>query len=224
MKVQIEIKANFAAPFMVGSGALGDVLSDKPTIRDGQQRPIIPASAFKGRLRQRYEQLLRALLDDDGAACHAPAPQSTCPLDPAWLGNYCPVCRVFGSPQRPSSLMFSDLRWQEDLAAPSVIRSGVSIRRSRRVAEPARLYDLEAVDPVQIQYLSQITGFLVEDDAQALLALLLVSIQDIQTLGGGRGSGLGRCHLETRMRVNGKRVNEAWLRQGLAEGVAQWKR
>lgn len=225
MQVTIEVRVRFAAPFNVGTGALGDALTNKPTLKDDQQRPLIPGSAFKGRLRHTSERLLRALQDSDAAACHAPDPASTCPLDPHWLNDYCPICRIFGSPRRPSPLMFSDLRWMAggQEAAPTRIRTGVSIRRNRRVAEPQRLYDLEAVDATaDLTYTGAINGHVNDADAQALLALLVVSLRELQTLGGGRGSGLGRCEVEATLRINRRPVDEDWVRNGLQQGVQRW--
>jgi CRISPR/Cas system CSM-associated protein Csm3 (group 7 of RAMP superfamily) len=227
LHVQIEINAFFTSPFIVGTGALGDALADKPTLKNGRQQPIIPGSSFKGRLRHTCERLLRALLEEDSAACHAPDPAFTCPLDPAWLGAYCPICRLFGSPRRPSPLFFTDFRWLErGLAAPTLVRTGVSIRRNRRVAEPQRLYNLETVDPLEVNYRGEINGHVTDGDAQALLALLLVGIRDMKTIGGSRSSGLGRCRLEATMRLDGRRLKDeaGWLRQGLEGGIQLWPR
>lgn len=227
MQVQITIRATFTSPFIVGTGALGDALADKPAIKNGRQQPIIPGSSFKGRLRHTCEQLLRSLLASERAVCHAPDPAATCPLDPAWLGNYCPICRLFGSPRRPAPLLFSDLRWREDqMATPTRIRTGVSIRRNRRVAEPQRLYSLEAVDPLSIQYQGEISGHLTDADSQALLALLIAGVRSLKTIGGSRASGLGRCHLAAIVRVDGRQLADeaTWLRQGLQDGRRLWPR
>lgn len=36
MEIILRIHANFFSPFLVGTGALGDTLTNKPTIKDGQ--------------------------------------------------------------------------------------------------------------------------------------------------------------------------------------------
>jgi len=215
MEVKIEITAHFISSFIVGTGSLGDALTNKPTFKDGRSRPIIPASAFKGRLRHHCERLLKALQSDDHAACQAPDPANTCPLSPHWLNDYCPVCRLFGSPKRPSPLTFGDWSWAFNDEAPTQIRTGVSIGRRRRVAEPQRLYDLEAVDPLTAPYTGMIQGHLADDDAHALAALLWAGIRNMKTVGGGRGSGLGRCDMAAVVRINNQKVGETWLRQGL---------
>ena len=221
MLLNVHLNATFAAPFNVGTGSLSDALTNKPTIKNGRDRAFIPASAFKGRLRHTCERLLRALQDSDYAACHAPDPAATCPLDPHWLNDYCPICLLFGSPKRPSPLNFSDWHWagRQLEQPPTQIRTGVSIRRSRRVAEPQRLYDLETVDSLGSAYQGQIEGHLDDDQAQALAALLLAGLREFKTIGGGRGSGLGRCRLQVQMILGSKDVSqdEAWLRAGLTQ-------
>jgi hypothetical protein len=47
------------------------------------------------------------------------------------------------------------------------------------------------------------------------------------TLGGGRGSGLGRCRIEAQARIDKRLVDEAWRREGLLrlhnQGAALWR-
>jgi len=225
--VDIDLRITFITPFAVGTGAMGETQTNKPTIKDARQQPFIPGSALKGRLRHTCERLARSLLDDDRAACHAPDPATTCPLDPAWLDQYCPVCRLFGSPRRPSTLRFTDLHRLEPATAPTLIRTGVSINRRRRAAEPQRLYDLEAVDPLDMVYRGHITGYLNEAEGQALIALLLGGLHTLTTLGGGRGSGLGHCAIQAQARVDRRLVDESWQRAGLLRlqngGIALWR-
>lgn len=126
------------------------------------------------------------------------------------------MCQLFGSPKRPSSLIFTDWQWQGRVeSAPTLIRTGVSIRRNRRVAEPQRLYDMEAVDPVGRHYQGRVSGHLPAGDAQSLTALLWAGIGSLKTIGGGRGGGLGRAQLQVEVRVDGRKVDDTWLRDGL---------
>ena len=228
MLVDINMAITFLTPFTVGTGAMGETQTNKPTMKDALRRPFVPGSALKGRLRHTCESLARSLINDDQAVCHAPDPAAACPLDAHWLGQYCPVCRLFGSPLRPSTLHFTALPWAAHTnTAPTLIRTGVSIGRLRRVAEPQRLYDLEAVDPLDIIYHGRITGHLNEDEGQALVSLLLGGLQTLTALGGGRGSGLGRCAIQTQARVDRRLVDETWQREGLLRlqtgGVDLWR-
>jgi|CXWK01.1.fsa_nt_gi CRISPR/Cas system CSM-associated protein Csm3 (group 7 of RAMP superfamily) len=220
MHIEIALAVVFTTPFNVGAGALAEQLTDRPTIKDGWYRPLLPGSALKGRLRHTTEALLRTLRQDDLAACRSPSPDTTCPLDPARLGDYCPICRLFGAPRRPSPLYFSDLRRPStEPPAPVLLRAGVSIRRNRRVAEAQRLYDQEAVAAgAALVYRGVIAGHLMDDDAPALLALLWGGLRALDTLGGGRTGGLGRCRISVDARRDGQPADAA----ALEEGLRQW--
>jgi CRISPR/Cas system CSM-associated protein Csm3 (group 7 of RAMP superfamily) len=220
MHVRIELTAVFKTPFNVGTGALANAYTDRPTIKNGQQRPIIPGSSYKGRLRHTCERLLRTLQQNDAATCHPPVANTMCPLNDNWSGDFCPICRLFGSPTRPGPLHFSDLNWDADagLEAPTDIRAGVAIRRSRRVAEPQKLYNTELFGPeLQTRYKGVISGHLVEADSQQLIALLLAGLRHMHTIGGGQTGGLGHCEFETRLTLDKQPQNDAWFEEGLAQ-------
>lgn len=217
MYIEIKLNAVFTSPFLVSTGALADSSADKPTFKDGRGRPIIPGSALKGRLRHTCEKLIRTLQTNEHAACQSPNPQFTCPLDPDRLNDYCPICKLFGSPRRPSSLVFTDLSWAEtELELPTTLRTGVSIGRSRRVAEPQRLFRLETVAPLpQLVYQGEIYGHLNDDTPANLMALLVGGLKLLNTLGGQHTRGLGQCQFEIQTNLDGQLANEEWLRKGL---------
>ena len=223
MKIDIEITAVFQTPFNVGTGALANIATNRPTIKDGRQQVIIPGSSYKGRLRHTCERLLRTLQQTDGAVCQPPVANRMCPLHEAWLGEFCPVCRLFGSPLRQGPLKFSDLHWQEsiDEAHLTDIRTGVSIRRNRRVAEPQRLYDQEVFGPLpETIFSGTITGHLPDDDSQALVALLLAGLRQLHTVGGGQTGGLGHGRFRTSTRIDNRPQDEAWYKEGLQQWLA----
>lgn len=222
MQIEIDLTVTFEAPFNVGTGAMAGLPTDRPTITSARDRPYVPGSSLKGRLRHTCEQLLRALSDDPLAACHAPVPDTMCPLNEYWLGRFCPICRIFGSPHRAGPLLFSDLQWT--LAGTvdpyTTIRQHVSIRRSRRVAEPQRLFDIEVFGPQPLTEMAgTINGRLPYADNQALAALLLGGLRMVNALGGGRSAGLGACAIRPRYLIDGQAVNEDWLK----EGLRQWQ-
>ena len=209
MRTEINLKVTFRTPFVVGTGAMTGSDADKPTAKDANHRPIIPASALKGRLRHRCEALIRALADDQNAVCHGPAAEQMCPLDPDRLDRWpevCPICQIFGGPGRPGALTFSDLHWAladewpgNDQPPPTDIRYGVSIRRARRVAEPQRLFTLETFGPAtETVYTGRIVGYFPDqdDDRYWRVALVLGGLRLIHALGGGRSRGLGWCQID----------------------------
>ncbi|MCA9954668.1 MAG: hypothetical protein KC434_08110 [Anaerolineales bacterium] len=223
MKIDIEITAVFQTPFNVGTGALANIATNRPTIKDGRQQAIIPGSSYKGRLRHTCERLLRTLQQTDSAVCQPPVANRMCPLHEAWLGEFCPVCQLFGSPLRHSPLKFSDLHWQESAEAGVLtdIRTGVSIRRSRRVAEPQRLYDQEVFGPLpETIFSGTITGHLPDEAGQPLAALLLAGLRQLHTVGGGQTGGLGHCRFTARIKIDNRPQGNKWYEEGLKQWLA----
>jgi len=94
-----------------GAGTVG-TLADKSLLRDGWNRPIVPASQVKGRLRHACEAIARGL---GIAICRSPDPETTCPhladSDIPTQGGErrCLICQIFGSPAYPGRLHFRDL-------------------------------------------------------------------------------------------------------------------
>jgi CRISPR/Cas system CSM-associated protein Csm3 (group 7 of RAMP superfamily) len=190
MATRIEISLTFDGPFNVGAGALGGSLADKPLTRDARGLPMIPASAFKGRLRHEIERLVPVLRPNERPPCGSPVAERMC------QGNEepCPVCRLFGSPWHPGRLAFSDLTLTEpeflvtDDPPPGDLRYGVGLSRQRRVAEGQLLYTVEVFLPgMPITLSGTISGELEEKD----LALLRAGLDSLFSVGGGKTQGMG---------------------------------
>lgn len=190
MLTMLNIRLTFDGPFNIGAGALGGTLADKPLTRDARGLPMVPASAFKGRLRHEVERLAPHLRPHDRSPCRSPVAETMCQgsEDP------CPVCRLFGSPWHPARLIFSDLILTEpDFLTHgdpplSDLRYGVALSRQRRVAEDQLLYTTEVFLPgVPLTLSGTITGELDEAD----LALLRAGLDSLFAIGGGKSRGLG---------------------------------
>ena len=104
MHVSIQVVAHFETPFHIGGGVTGESATIKPLLKDGQGRPYLPGSTLKGVLRHEAERIVRALAGQD-AACRAPRAEVMCPHWPRF-GEFCPVCRTFGSPAFSSPFRF----------------------------------------------------------------------------------------------------------------------
>src|SRR5437762_770618 len=109
MLVQIDYEIQFAAPFHFGTGiAAGSI--DRTVIRNSADDIYVPASTFKGVLREHCEQLCRFYL---------PNVQISSPHDAyATLAQFgkAPtlINRIFGSPLHPGSLRFNDAKQQDE--------------------------------------------------------------------------------------------------------------
>jgi len=203
MRVEIMLSFEFQTALHIGAAAASwNPLIDKVMTRNKSLDKgkdgflIIPASSLKGKLRSECERILRGLGRKD--ICISPAPQTMCPNYDWQRGKpterYCPICRIFGSPWKNSPLQFYDARWEDatlDKHGRADLRSGVALSRTRKVAEEAKLFFSETTHPnggVVFAHGGKIEGELVEDKE---IALVLVGLKSLFTLGGGKTRGLG---------------------------------
>ncbi len=194
--------------------------------------PVVPGSALKGRARHECEKIVRALTGRENSVCHGPRPETMCPLDPPRLkikqDGPCPVCSIFGSPWFPSSVSFSDLVWElrdefvSELPPDPVLRSGVSVARSRRVAADQKLFTMETFDlPGAMTFIGRISGDLPDDSVGAYgrLGLLAAGLRAVTGFGGGRSRGLGWCSVAAKpveLREGGEMaIDDALLKENL---------
>lgn len=210
MEVDIRLNVMLETPVNVGSGAMADALSDKPTLRDARGLPIIPGSTLKGKVRHVCEQIAHRLWEDEDI-CHAPYPDQMCREEP------CRICRIFGSPRYRSSLRFGDLRLKpEGEAVPAemdweeiahlkagLLRTGVGLSRRSGTAQEDLLYNVEGYrPPAAFVYEGHIRGHL---ESEEDLALLLAGLREVRALGGSKGRGMGWCRIEPTVTVGDER-------------------
>lgn len=221
MHVRIEVTLRMENAFSIGTGALAGSPADKPLLKDRRGLPYIPGSTLKGRLRHACEALARG---QGELVCDAPAAGQMCPDSPTvGTGNYCPACRLFGSPWRRSSLRFSDLTLVSpvksdagDVAPRTTLRFGVGLNRERRVAEEDLLYSMEVFLPGgQTTFRGEITGEIADHD----LPLLLGGLASLYALGGRKSGGLGWLSIEARLFQDGAEQPQRLLREGRWQDV-----
>lgn len=199
--VDVELAVVLRTSLHIGTGlGLSRVLDDRTVQGPHPERPsltlpYIPGASFKGRLRHHvrmlsaqlaFEQSLRSLLEGD----------------------------LFGFADRPATLFYTDIHI--DLGDPTMHafdragllktlatseRSFVSLSRVRRVALDQRLFRLELAEH-GLRLKGRITGTLLDERAEAALALLLAAIGEMSHIGGMKGRGLGAVTVTTtRVRV-----------------------
>jgi len=191
----IEVTLTFQTPLNIGSGAQQGTLADRAIIKDHKGWPYVPASAFKGRLRHTVEQIAAAL---NARVCVTH--KEMCPID----GDFCPVCRIFGSPWLPGRLRFARLnligpdwlikRLQARRNPPRTTqRSGVALSRRRGVAEDTLLYTTELFEPgTDLLFRGQLVGDLHPSE----IALVSAGLKLIPAMGRGKSGGLGWFRVE----------------------------
>jgi len=190
---RIDVTLTFQTPLNIGSGAQRGTLADRAMIKDHDGWPYVPASAFKGCLRHAVEQVA-AGLGIPVCVTH----QDMCPRG----GEYCAVCRIFGSPWLSGKLYFArlELRGPQSLLEHrehlrkakqypvTTHRYGVAISRRRGVAEDKLLYTTELLKPgVNLIFGGEMEG----DLSPGQVALMLAGLKMLPALGRGKSGGLG---------------------------------
>lgn len=216
-KLTIAVTIISETPLSIGAGGSAGTLADKSIVRDGWNRPIIPGSQLKGKVRHAAESIARSLnlpvqhhFDDDSSQSNV-------------------IRCLFGSPAQRSPLYFADLIGVigpvEQLQTPNVtpeqlriqIRPSVSINRRRGVAEEARLLFQEtALEVFRFHSARAITGTV---PSLPCAALLWAALKITDRWGGAKSRGLGWSKVETQVRIDGQDVDDATLSQALRELV-----
>jgi CRISPR/Cas system CSM-associated protein Csm3 (group 7 of RAMP superfamily) len=214
----IELRLGLAitalTPMCVGASGSSGGLADKALQRDAWNRPIIPGSQLKGRVRHTCERIAASL---ELPICTAPAEATMCPhsaavrresheeLDRLRAGipaRQCVICAIFGSAMYPSPLIFGDLAATppaEDFppARPyppdERLRPGVGIDRRRGTALENVLYLTETTD-TGLVFCGSIRGRwrnTPRAKIEPLVGLLLAGLTLTTRWGGGSSRGLG---------------------------------
>ncbi len=179
-------------------------------------RPYVPGSSLRGVLRSHVERIVRTLEPKPGGgqgACD-PLDEKACCVTrekiKSWRAEVrghahgddllaervwersCRVCRVFGSPWLASRVRISDLFCIGDVHPE--VRDGVAIDREKEAVR--NKFDFEVL-PAGTRFRLEIVA---ENLSKEELGLLWLGIRELAegnvAVGGFKGRGLGRVHLE----------------------------
>ncbi|MEW6399735.1 MAG: RAMP superfamily CRISPR-associated protein [Bacillota bacterium] len=203
-KIAIEpVTVALESSLYVGSG-FGYGLVDAAAVCDARGHPYIPGSSIKGRVRQACEGVART---HGLYVCEPPYPGRMC-------GNgesrRCIVCRVFGNPGGSEGEL-ERLHWDNAYLLSSwseaagdmrltCARTQVGISRTRGVAREGLLFSQQFATRL-LSFATAITGSLWltpvagEKGVYYELMLLLAGLHLVDSLGGRRSGGAGRCRL-----------------------------
>jgi len=203
--LQIDLTITIETALSVGgSGALGG-MSGKGLLRDAWDRPFLPGSQVKGRVRHACEAIARTLYPSQ-PICQGPRPQFTCPQVKEVIADQphqrrCLICEIFGSTFWPSPLYFHNLIYDPDFALPAQrterftlaqdLRPGIGIERRRRTVHEQLLFFTETTLPgtyPAFHAANAITGNL---PTPRHLALLLAGLTLCNRWGAAKSRGLG---------------------------------
>lgn len=104
-RIKIKYTLKFNSPFHFGTGISTSGI-DRTVIRDDGGYLYVPASTFKGVLREHCEQLCRFYLSEQPITI--PSPHDTYAALAGFGGTLSPVDRIFGSHIYPGKLRFDD--------------------------------------------------------------------------------------------------------------------
>jgi CRISPR/Cas system CMR subunit Cmr4 (Cas7 group RAMP superfamily) len=214
MLVQIDYNLSFATSFHLGTG-IREGLIDRTVIRDKSGYLYVPASTFKGVLREHCEQLLHFYTSNDQE--RVASPHNSYAALGEFGGRLTLISRIFGSSFYPGRLRFNDARQEsrpDDVykAMQTSISTQVRIDRVTRTAANEALYSSEfgtrdltftgsikgQLDCTPIPSLS-VTGIGYSEEAYILmptysLLLLLAGLLMVERLGGNKSTGKGQCN------------------------------
>lgn len=210
MSIKLEVILDFHLQSALHvTGERAQLWTDRVLVRDWHEEkyPVIPATTLKGWLREAVERTLRSLGVN---ACDGSSPATIC--------GRCPVCEVFGAPQRRSPLRFSDVKLQ---GATVDTKMHVSLSRYRRTAYEERLFSLEVA--WQEACTAHIRGlFSGEKEARQAAALLWLGSRMGYAIGAARSRGLGWLTVRRfAVCIDGQELQKTELAQTLQALVKQ---
>jgi len=228
MLVQLDYTLAFQAPFHFGTG-IREGLTDRTVIRDSGNDLYVPASTFKGVLREYCEHLYHFYIRDGQESARGSSPHNARALL-AEFGAPTLISQTFGSPLFPSPLLFSDARQSTGSretykAAQISLFTQVRIDRATGTAVDEALYtsqfgirDLTFEGRIVGRLGSPALAELAENGLVPTyaLVLLLSGLLMIERLGGNKSTGKGQCvctvkRLELDGQVCAERVWQSWI-------------
>ncbi len=222
-RLQISYTLTFTAPFHMGTGISAGLL-DRTVIRKAQGYLYVPASTFKGVLREHCEQLSRFYLP----TIHVPSPHVTAAALNEFESEPTLLSRIFGSQLSAGGLHFENATQSPDdldmyqvgggreyKEAQVDIATQVRIDRHTRTAVDRALYSSE-FGIRELSFMGTIKGQLMcmpidsltsmitlDEETYTItptysLLLLLAGLLLIERLGGNKSTGKGQCNCTIR--------------------------
>ncbi|MBI3684325.1 MAG: hypothetical protein HY235_28460 [Acidobacteria bacterium] len=193
----------FDTPLHHGNGYGMAGIVDRPFLQDGNGLPYLAGSAIKGKFRYAAARLVTTLGSE--SICGQVAGQFCRPSESEGTGP-CVLCRLFGSPWRGGSLVFTDARPVAEEAsllrqlAPAdkgrahgtTIRATTAIDRRLRIVRAKHLFTTEVAPALSFE--GRIEGDLTPADEQLLRHCTML----LTHFGADSARGLGQCRFEIR--------------------------
>ncbi|MDN5294003.1 MAG: CRISPR-associated protein Csm3 [Eubacteriales bacterium] len=191
MKLRVELKIYPQKPFAVASGHATAGILDSFLLRDRWERPYLPGTTIKGRLRYYLSQFAE---EED-------------------------VIRLFGkSGNTPGALTFGDACLVDDAPWQVEVRAGVQVDRYRRVVVDKALAFAETARS-EGPLVGLITGYLPPESFQRDVALLYLALKAFTHVGKSKSRGLGRVKVEAFFYAGDEKLPEETMREWVRKFV-----
>lgn len=190
MKKVYDVAVTLRSALHINGGTNAD--GTRVTVRS-DDRAYIPATLFKGMVRENFEKLV-CLLAEEERFRHLGQYRCTGKKD-ADKPCACPTCVMFGKAgfQR-SRIYFDNLETTQDLHY--ALRANVAIDRYLSKARDGALVFSETVDAIDkahtpVVFRGQVTAWLPEQYGEEILVCLTEAMKMITAMGLGKSRGLG---------------------------------
>lgn len=190
MKKVYDVSVTLNSALHINGGTNPD--GQRITIKSGGT-PYIPATLFKGMVRENFEKLICIISEEDKfdyldiSECTGKT-KGDRPCG-------CPVCTMFGKAgfQR-SRIYFDNLETSQELNTS--VRANVAIDRYLQKARSGALVFSETVEPKDkennpVVFKGQITAWIPDNYGKEISVCLIEAIKMINTIGLGKSRGLG---------------------------------
>jgi CRISPR/Cas system CMR subunit Cmr4 (Cas7 group RAMP superfamily) len=233
-RIHLTYTLTFLTPFHFGTGLRAGLL-DRTVVRDSGDYLYVPGSTLKGTVREYCEQLAR-LYENEGSDARARVIDLHNEKKALWgLSQVSTmITRIFGSQLQPGHLFFNDARQSAEeraifdgggpgnqsiegkyKSAQTDIYTQVRLDRPTRTSVAGALFTSE-FGVRNFAFVGSIEGWLectpiksIPEGPTYSLLLLLAGLHLLDSIGGNKSTGKGRCKLTiTALTVNGKGQRE----------------
>ncbi len=188
MKKVYDVKVELLSPMHINGGVSAD--GKRITVKS-DDKPYIPATLFKGLVRNNFEMLINTYRNEE---CNG--------KETAKKPCQCMTCTLFGkSGFQKSRIIFDNLESKQDLKTD--IRTNISINRYLRKANDGALVFSEVVSNYDSNgnnaaFDGQITAYYPVNQDEEYEKYLKAAIQNINCIGLGKSRGLGFVKIEVK--------------------------
>lgn len=183
VKVHIDIELKFYNEYFIGGGK-GISSLDSYVLKDINDKPYIPATTLKGKLRYISTLIYDGLTNSRCEGYYEKHDKCNCI-----------ICNMFGSKENSiGRLKFQNLLLNDngDNKGRYSVRNGIEVNRKLKVTKDKSLFKYETVALDRDEkFIGEIDGYLSEDIYKKQIIVLFLAFNMMDTIGAMQSRGLG---------------------------------